>query len=698
MSKSEKIGAGKLRGLLMGMGVLACLGGIGYSFYVIDREVGQEGQYSAVVSQLAGLAREVAIAARQTAHGEQAAFTQLAQKTGQFERQLGEINSPELNAQLSMVDLNWQPVKRATQTLEDTAPRAVFVHDMAAELGRNVRPMQDELTSVVRLLQNRSVSDETLVAAQKAPWLLERMARNLDRTAAGGADNQVAADEFRSDSADFIRIVEGLTRGDELTGIQKVSNTSAIEALSKTYRLFSPMANSVDRIAGAAADLRQAASARRVIDENSIPLNAAIAELQSAVGRLAVGRLYGSGNLLVLFVAPGVLAISLLVLMIIGQRRRDSHTARGVREINAALDKIAQGNLAVTAAEDNSVTGEIARSLNTTTQQQCRQINEVRTPFEASVEAIDSIRNSARAQVQKGRELTRSVVESTRTATEMVRTSEEIKTSTARAAETSDRNCRKVAQGYELTKDMSKASVDVRESVQETSKTAKRQGELIQSVTAAAEYIQALNTKISVVAINTRIEAEKAGEYGRPFLGIAESIADLLREAEEEGRKIITEVRMLQNMSADNLASMENTVGTVVTILGYIERLDSSLEEINAGSTAISEIISSVDEAAGQSAANALHMSSSMAEIRDRNMEISELNESAQKGVAALQNSIREAAHTLARFRIDRDDAYHVESAAGGEIEDLDSFRAASQLYREDEIEVVEDAEQKRAI
>ena len=78
---------------------------------------------------------------------------------------------------------------------------------------------------------------------------------------------------------------------------------------------------------------------------------------------------------------------------------------------------------------------------------------------------------------------------------------------------------------------------------------------------------------------------------GRPFLGIAESIADLLREAEEEGRKIISEVRMLQNMSADNLASMENTVGTVVTILEYIDRLDSSLEEINSGSGAISDII-----------------------------------------------------------------------------------------------------------
>ncbi|TGD74012.1 methyl-accepting chemotaxis protein [Mangrovimicrobium sediminis] len=698
MTGKKKPGAAKLRNLFLGLGALACLGAVGYSFLVIDKEVGAEGHYDAIADQLAGLAREVSIASRGTARGEAQAFENLDVKTSQFERQLGLLDASELNQKLSMIDLNWQPVKRAVKTLVDAAPRAVFVEETSRELDANVRNMQKELASVVALLQRNNASADTLVAAQKAPWLLERMARNLARIQAGSADAQVAADEFRSDTADFTRIVEGLTRGDELTGIEKVSDAASIESLSKAYRLFSPLANSVDRIAGAATDLRQAAAARATIDENSVALGAAISELQSAVDDLAVGRLYGSGNLLALFVAPGVLAIGLLLAMFIGQRRRDANASRGMDDLNETLEKIARGDLTVSATEGNSVTGEIAHSLNGATARQCQLIREVRTPFEASVKAIDSIRNSARAQVAKGKELTRSVVESTETATEMVRTSEEIKSSTARAAETSDRNCRKVSQGYELTKDMSKASVDVRESVQETSKSAKRQSELIQSVTAAAEYIQTLNTKISVVAINTRIEAEKAGEYGRPFLGIAESIADLLREAEEEGRKIISEVRMLQNMSADNLASMETTVGTVVTILEYIERLDSSLEEINSGSLAISDIISSVDEAAGQSAVNALHMSSSMSEIRDRNIEISELNESAQRGVASLQGSIRDAARSLGQFRTDADGTYFMENAGGGEVEDLDSFRAATQTFVEEEIVDVDDLEPKRAI
>jgi methyl-accepting chemotaxis protein len=403
---------------------------------------------------------------------------------------------------------------------------------------------------------------------------------------------------------------------------------------------------------------------------------------------------YNYATLMVLFGATAALVVALPVIMSRGQRRRVLYTEQGVAEINSALVQIAEGDLTVHVPDENTVTRDIAREINASTRRQQELVRNIRAPFEVSVEGITKIGVSAEGQADKGRELTRSVVESTTAATEMVRTSEEIKTSTAEAARTSERNRQRVAQGYELTKDMSKASANVRESVQETSKSAKRQGELIQSVTAAAEYIQALNTKISVVAINTRIEAEKAGEHGRPFLGIADAIGDLMREAEEEGRKIITEVRMLQNLSADNLSSMENTVGTVVTILEYIDKLDTSLEEINAGSSAITSIITSVDDAAGQSANTARHMNSSMDEIRERNLDISEYSESTQMGVGGLKTSMRDVAKNLRQFKIEK---ARGEERGASSVEDLKHIQNASQIYREEEMTALESAEEIRA-
>ena len=454
-------------------------------------------------------------------------------------------------------------------------------------------------------------------------------------------------------------------------------------------QLFAVVSTSIDQIAEASPQLREATLAREAIDQTSPQLVDAISTLGPAIDRLTNARLYDRGTLMVLFGAPALLAVGLLVVMYRGQRQRVLYTEQGVSEINSALLKIAEGDLTVHVPEQNSVTRDIAREINASVERQRELIRNIRTPFEVSIEEISKIGKTAQGQVEKGKQLTRSVVESTTAATEMVRTSEEIKHSTGEAAKTSDRNRQQVARGYELTKDMSKASADVRESVQSTSKSAKQQGELIQSVTTAAEYIQALNTKISVVAINTRIEAEKAGEHGRPFLGIAEAIGDLLREAEEEGRKIISEVRMLQNMSAENMNSMENTVGTVVTILEYIERLDGALEDINSGSDEISSIVRSVDDAAGQSAVSAQHMNNSMSEIRERNVDISEYSEFTQIGVSSLQKSMRDVAQNLSEFKIEETAAMARVSGLKGP-RDLEHLQEAGRVYQEEEMSALE--------
>jgi len=686
MTKLIKKGATSMWVGIMTVAIVACLGGIAYTFYMMQQEASEDGESRKVADELRILSQTVSLKARETDRGQPSTFSDLQESLLKYRDLMGELQAIGLDRELSDIQAQWLPVEQAAETLVDAGPRIVFIHGISQELEKNIKPIQGEFAEVVDILRDESVSSDTIVAAQTTLWLTERIARNIEKILAGGVESQLAADEFRSDAANFGRIVDALKDGNRVMGVQRLSDVDAIDSINTAAALFSVVSTSIEQIEGASAELREAASARKTIIESNAALVGAVAALVPAIDRLTTTRVGDRGTLMALFGAPGVLAVGLLIAMFRGQRRQVLYTEQGVEEINAALVKIAEGDLTVEVPEDNTVTREIAREINTSTKRQRELIRNIRTPFRVSVDEIGNIGKTASDQVDKGRELTRSVVESTTAATEMVRTSEEIKTSTAEAARTSERNSARVARGYELTKDMSKASADVRESVQETSKSAKRQGELIQSVTTAAEYIQALNTKISVVAINTRIEAEKAGEHGRPFLGIAEAIGDLLREAEEEGRKIITEVRMLQNMSADNLNSMENTVGTVVTILEYIDRLDSSLEDINEGSTAITAIVTSVDDAAGQSADSARHMNNSMSEIRDRNLEISEFSEYTQGGVGSLQKSMRDVAENLSQFKIEKDESAKAALRSAG----------ARKVYAEDEMSAMETTDEER--
>jgi len=698
MSKTLKNGASSFWVIVMTLGILGCLVGVGYTFYMIQAEAGQEGEYRLTADNLRLLSQRVVADARAAKQGEEATFDSLAADRTDFNSELKQMSSVGFEPEVKRIQKAWAPVEESMGTLVNAGERIVFLRSVSTELEQNIKPIQSDFAGVVDILRDENVSAETIVAAQKTLWLTERIARNIEKILAGGEESQAAADEFRTDANDFMRIVDALNNGSRIMGVEKMQDSDAKELVANASSLFAVVSTSIDEIAGASGELREAAMARDSIISGSDKLSNAVSSLVPAIEKMTVARVGDRGTLMALFGAPGVLAVVLMIVMYRQQSRRVTYTEEGVEEINSALVKIATGDLTVVVPEENTVTREIAKEINTSTDRQRELIRNIKTPFKISSDGIAKIGVSAEGQVEKGRELTRSVVESTTATTEMVRTSEEIKKSTAEAARTSERNRQRVAQGYELTKDMSKASADVREAVQDTSKSAKRQGELIQSVTAAAEYIQALNTKISVVAINTRIEAEKAGEHGRPFLGIAEAIGDLLREAEEEGRKIISEVRMLQNLSADNLASMENTVGTVVTILEYIDRLDGSLEEINAGSSAITSIINSVDDAAGQSANTARHMNSSMDEIRERNLDISEYSESTQVGVKSLQTSMRDVAESLSQFKIDEEGSNaDLAAAATGSVEEMKPVQGAKKVFREEEMQALEDATEEES-
>ena len=670
------------------VGLLVCLFGVGLTLYTTQQEGNSDERYSVIASEMNLIAQDIAATARKTSSGSKESFQLLEQQTDKFNALLDSVSLSGLDTQVNNLETRWNTVEQHVVSLVETGPLVTLINDTSSELDRSIRTIQSEFTAVVDISRDKNMSYNTVAAAQKTLWLTERIARNLIKILAGGEGSQSAAAEFTSDVATFESIVEALKDGNREMGVQRLTDADALDSINTADQMFSVVSRARAQIAAASPQMQRAAAARENIATANQQLTDAVAGLVPVLEGQKPAGLLDRRTSTVLFVAPILVAFWLLLVMYRGQRRRIENAERGVAAINRALVEISEGNLTIQVPQDNEVTHDIAKEINASTGRQRELIRNVRVPFEVSVGELNKIGKTTRKQVEKGKQLTRSVVESTNAATEIVRTSSEIKLAAGEAVKKSEESRLQIKRSYDLTQDMSKASTDVRESVQETSKSAKRQGELIQSVTTAAEYIQSLNTKISVVAINTRIEAEKAGEHGRPFLGIADAIGDLLREAEEEGRKITSEVRMLQNMSAENLNSMENTVGSVVTILEFIDRLESALKEVNEGSTAISEIVHSVDVAAGQSAETAAHMNSTISEIRERNVDINEFGEFTQIGVSSLQKSMHDVADNLSAFRIELASPQHLADIA--KLEELQQIQDPTKIYGEAEMSALE--------
>jgi twitching motility protein PilJ len=192
-------------------------------------------------------------------------------------------------------------VSDSAQVLLDAGARLVLLNSVSAELEQNIKPIQSEFAGVVDILRDEAVSSETIVAAQKILWLTERIARNIDKILAGGAESQLAADEFRTDAADFNRIVDALKNGSEVMGVDPMTDADAVESIGRAAGLFSVVSTSIEQIAGASEELRQAALAREAIAVSSVGLSDAISALVPAIDKLTLARLYDRGTLMALF-------------------------------------------------------------------------------------------------------------------------------------------------------------------------------------------------------------------------------------------------------------------------------------------------------------------------------------------------------------------------------------------------------------
>ncbi|MEQ9464838.1 MAG: methyl-accepting chemotaxis protein, partial [Haliea sp.] len=378
--------------------------------------------------------------------------------------------------------------------------------------------------------------------------------------------------------------------------------------------------------------------------------------LASLVGLgIALGTVAGDSGArgLLLFVTALLLLLLVVAGLLLWRARASGDNPAAFAGIAAALERLAEGDLTVAASGDTPTGAALAAQLNAALEKQRALVASIRDPFEGLVTELHKLGKHSSDGVEFSARFDRQVQDAGTSLAQDLRAVEDVAAVSQQAREAMNQHRQLVSRGQGLAADMSRASTDVRESIQETSKSAKRQSELIQSVTTAAEYIQSLNTKISVVAINTRIEAERAGEHGRPFLGIAEAIGDLLREAEEEGRKITTEVRLLQNLSAENLNSLEHSVGAVVTILDFVERIDGSLEDINRGAGKMLDVVDSMGSTTSQSAEAVRKLNLVLDSIREQNRGLGDSAESLQQGVVALQQTLSTLGRNLARLRID---------------------------------------------
>lgn len=337
------------------------------------------------VDELGRISTQIVRSAWRSEQGIESTFPELAGQVEQFDAQKDRLDSSRLAAQLSQLEVSWQPVKRAAQALVEAGPDITFVHSLAAGYQREMDSMQREFAQVASLTRARNGTGATTAVAQQNLWLNERISRNIHRVLAGDPASEQAAQALRADSDELLRNIEALTRGDAARGIDKLVDPAAIENLSSAFRKFSPISTAVDRIVGSAGELREAAASRELILSSGDSLGESIAALRSAVNGLAVSAPAQDGVLTPLLLVLLLLSLCLCGYQFLLRRRSAGQLGQGMTSINTALQKLGEGDLAQRIEEKGGPMAEVAAKINHTAQRQYELVENIRAPFDRAL-------------------------------------------------------------------------------------------------------------------------------------------------------------------------------------------------------------------------------------------------------------------------------------------------------------------------
>jgi methyl-accepting chemotaxis protein len=251
-------------------------------------------------------------------------------------------------------------------------------------------------------------------------------------------------------------------------------------------------------------------------------------------------------------------------------RKEREETDERVRQIMRELRPISNGDLTQALTVTEHVTGSIADRMNAT---------------------VESLRDVLVAVGDSTRKV-ESAIE------DMYMQTEEASDITQRAASQASASREASEKGASTVEDAVAKANQQRAMIQDVSKAVKRLGEVFQSVMRVTDVIDDLTSTSEVLAINTALKAEDAGEHGGPF----RVIADEQRRLTDDTKRSLEEITLLmQTMLSETqgvIQTVERVTSEMVGSTQLWQEVQSSLTEIRSASQAMESLMKLVDKTA----------------------------------------------------------------------------------------------------
>jgi twitching motility protein PilJ len=331
-----------------------------------------------------------------------------------------------------------------------------------------------------------------------------------------------------------------------------------------------------------------------------------------------------------------------ITLLIQSQEERDS-IQEAIMKLMGEISDLTQGDLTARAEVTEDMTGAIADSFNTMAEQFGDIVRQVKNATLAVDGTASDVSKLTVDLATKNIDQTKQVDAAIHSINEIAESIRQVSQNAAKSADVSLASRANAREGAEAVEKTNLAMDEIREQINETARSIKRLGESSMEIGNVVEIINNIADRTSILALNASIQAAMAGDAGHGFAVVAEEVQRLAESSSNSTKQIEMLVKSIQSEIKDVSNRMDESIRRVVQGSQLADGAYGKLQEIEAVSNQLADLIASITQAAAKQVQMSEGVVESMVAVGGVSNETSKISQD----TAMLMNTLNKTAHEL---------------------------------------------------
>ncbi|MFW5450989.1 MAG: methyl-accepting chemotaxis protein [Methylophagaceae bacterium] len=331
---------------------------------------------------------------------------------------------------------------------------------------------------------------------------------------------------------------------------------------------------------------------------------------------------------------------------------QNRHNQDAILRLLDEMGDLADGDLTVSATVTEDITGAIADSVNYTIDALRNLVENINTTTLQVASAAQETQATALHLTDASDHQATQITDVSTAITDMAASIEQVSQNASQSSDVATQSVSLAVQGNTAVKKAIDGMDTIRGQIQETSKRIKRLGESSQQIGDIVELINDIAEQTNILSLNAAVQAAMAGEAGRGFAVVADEVQRLAERSSNATKQIDALVKTIQSDTNEAISSMEQSTSEVVSGAKLSQDAGASLEQIEAVSQQLADLINNISDAAKQQAQAAVSTSESMNIIQEITMQTSTGTNESAASIGRLLELTNELRTSVSGFKL----------------------------------------------